>query len=146
MTVDNALLPIGKHFYRIEMGLVYIQLHRNVELQETIELTNLFERAYAKDQRLFLICDLLHATNFEADARKYFGQWAKNIKVFAIASIGRNILQRAISVFMLNAIKIFAKGYFAQAYFDNEAEARKWLSKQRPSVEYVSKKNSPSHH
>lgn len=144
MKSEDGLQPLGKHFYRIEEDVFYIQFHRNVELKETLELTKLFDAHYAKHHRMLMICDLLNAAVIEADARRQFGLWAKNLHVMAIASIGANILQKAISVFMLNAIKIFTKGHFVQAFFDNETEARSWLAKQRTAFDVLQHKASQS--
>jgi hypothetical protein len=144
MTTANGLLPLGKHFYRIEGDLIYLQFHRNLELSETIEISQILDNLYSRHHRLFMVCDLLNATFIDAEARKYFGHKAKNIRMLATASIGANILQKTISVFMLNAIKIFTKGHFTQAFFDNETDARGWLEKQRAAFDLLQNKTSQS--
>lgn len=102
-------------------------------LSDSVLLRQVFDEIYRERGPCFLVADMRRATGIDRDARQYMKEWSKvePIQLLATAVYGVSFAVRAISILMINAIKMLGKRHTEVVFLKDETEARRWIDAQR---------------
>lgn len=81
--------------------------------------------------RYFVIADVLHLGNTDADARKQHMQWVLSRPPLAVATISGSIVTRTLCTLIQGAHQLISGTKVPSLFCKTEAEARSWIAEQR---------------
>ena len=134
--METRIESIGRHVLEYEPTLLHV---RWVGAHTLDEQHRIYERisAYVQANRpTLLMFDLRHAISLTAEHRRASAQWWKQqqLESIALAQYGLGPLLRVMVNLIARAVGLLSGRSVVMDNFANEAEARAWLERIRPTL------------
>jgi hypothetical protein len=128
-------LLVGKHLVRVQEDTVFLTVHGQMILDETITIHEHIERILSQLHRVFIVVDNREGAGNSPDARRWIGEWNKRHKANGVAIFGSTgATSRALIALVFAVIRIFRKDSLPLVFVKDEAEARAWVSSERSKL------------
>jgi len=127
----GELHTFGLHTGRIDGDLAIVHFVGPMNLAEGRELLRFFERIIAEQGHVYVLAHIEKATTIEPEARREFLQWMKTHPLLAVANVRGSILARSLALLMSNALRLFGFINYSSGFFENDADARRWIAQLR---------------
>jgi len=119
---------IGRHTAFIEGNLTIVHFVGSLSVDEGRQMLAMFEQVLALYGHGYLIAHIERATTIDPLFRRELVIWMKTHALIGIANIKGSLLARSIGVLLSNAMRLMGITSYASGFFENEAEARRWIA------------------
>lgn len=118
----------GRHTAFIEGNVAIVHFVGSLSVDEGRQMIAMFEPIIALQGHAYLIANIDRATIIDPIFRRELVIWMKTHPLLGIANIKGSLLARSIGILLSNAMRLMGITSYASAFFDSEAEARRWIA------------------